>query len=129
MLPAPPVPAQTNDSLSAEEGLSVVDKESTSDRGGGGGEWMKLDDDLGYLDDLDVMRDYGVDAFLVERLQASVSGGASDGTAETTSSSEGGTVDAPLAPVGRADSDGINYGPRERSGSTRGPVEEGGARA
>lgn len=37
--------------------------------------------------------------------QASVAGGAGDGTAETTGSCEGGTVDAPSIPVRRADSD------------------------
>ena len=63
MLPAPPVPALTNDSLSSEEEGSVVDREDTSDQGGGsvGG---NLIDDLDHLDDLDVMSGLYVEAFL-----------------------------------------------------------------
>ena len=105
VLPAPPVPAQTNDSLPAEQGGSVADDECTPDQSGGEAV-DELFDDLAHLDDLDATWGFGEDAFLQERSQqAPAAGGAGDGTAETTGSSEAGTVDDPSVPAGTADSD------------------------
>ena len=57
MLPAPPVPAQTNDSLPTVEGGSIADDEGTSDRGGGGVEdelFVAAHDDMANSNGVDV---------------------------------------------------------------------------
>ena len=72
MLPAPPAPVQTNDSLSTEERGGIADDDSTSDRDVRGvvNELVDvLDDDLAHLNSLDVMRDFDLDAFLQEHRQ------------------------------------------------------------
>ena len=81
--PAPPVPAQGNDSLSTEVGGSKADDVSTSDRGGEGA-MDELDDGLARLNDLDVTWGLNLDASLQKRAQqAPAAGEAGDGTAET----------------------------------------------
>ena len=83
VLPAPPVPAQTNDSLSTEERGSTADDESTSDGVGGGVVEVvvdELEDDLAHLNNLDVTWGFDLDAFLQERRQqAPAAGDAGDG--------------------------------------------------
>ena len=113
MLPAPPVPAQTNDSLPTVEGGSIADDEGTSDRGGGGVVDALVDelgDDLAHLNNLDLTWGFDLDAFLPERgQQAPAAGDAGHGKAETTGSSRGGRKRddrfVSLAPVEMADSE------------------------
>lgn len=63
----------------------------------------ELNDDLPYLNDLDVTWGFYLDAVLQEGTQqALAAGNATDGIAETIGSSEGGAVDASLAQVGKA---------------------------
>ena len=106
MLPAPSVLAQTNDSLSAEEEGSVADDESSSDQGDGGGPKGLMIDDLAHLDDLHVAWGFDIVSISQERSQqASVAGGpVTEQPRPTISSSDGGKVDNPSVPVGRADS-------------------------
>ena len=117
-LPAPPVPAQTNDSLSTRERGSIADDESTSDRGDGG-VVDELDDDLAHLNDLDATWSFDLNAFLQERREqvpitgdAGDASDASDEKAETIGSSQGRVVDASSAPAGRAESETIGSSQR-----------------
>lgn len=105
VLPTPPVPTQMNGSLSTEEGRSIVDDKSTWDQGRG-----VVVDELGYdlaqLDDLNVVWECDLDAFLRERTQhVSATGDADDGIHETMCPSEWGAVDTPWTLAGRADND------------------------
>ena len=69
--------------------------------------WLdELDDDLAYLNNLDVTWGLDLDAFLQERRQqAPAAGDARDGETETIGSFQGGAVGAFSAPVGRAESE------------------------
>ena len=126
MLPAPPAPVQTNDSLSTEERGGIADDDSTSDRDVRGvvNELVDvLDDDLAHLNSLDVMRDFDLDPFLQEhRQQALAAGDAGDGKAEAIGSSQGGEVDASSAPAERVESEAIGW-------SQRGAVDANAKRA
>ena len=63
----------------------------------------ELDDDLAHLNDLDSTGGFDLSVFLQERRQqASAAGDTGDGKAEIIGSSQGGTVNASLAPAGRA---------------------------
>ena len=104
--PNPPVPAQTNDSLPMEDGGSIADDESTSDRGGGGGVEelvYELDDDLAHLNNLDVTWGFDLDVFCTSAdSRPPAAGDAGDGKVETIGSSQRGAVDASSVPTGRA---------------------------
>ena len=93
-----------NDSRSTEEEGPIADDENTSDRDGRG-DVHELDDHLAHLNDLDMTWGFDPDTFLQERRQqAPAAGDAGNGKAETIGSSQGGAVDAFLAPAGRAKS-------------------------
>ena len=118
--PAPPAPAQENDSLSTEERGSVADDESTLVQGGWGVA-DELIDDLAHMNDLDLMWGFDLDAFLIERAQqAPAVGEAGGGTLETIGSCQRGAVDVPLVPEGRADRDDW-FVSRGRGGRPLGP--------
>ena len=96
-----------NDSRSTEEEGPIADDENTSDRDGRG-DVHELDDHLAHLNDLDMTWGFDPDTFLQERRQqAPAAGDAGNGKAETIGSSQGGAVDAFLAPAGRAKSETI----------------------
>ena len=116
VLPAPPVPAQTNNSWSTEESRSIADDEITPDRDGRGVVYEMVDelnDDLAHLNNFDVTWGFDLDAFLEEhRQQVPAAADAGNGKPETISSSQGGAVNASSALAGRVES--------ETSGSPQG---------
>ena len=111
--PAPPAPAETNDSPSTEKGGSEADGVSKPD-GGDGGVVDELDDGLAHLDDLDVTWGFDLGASMQGRAQqAPATGEAGDGTRETKGSSQEGAVDASSVSMGRVET-------AEKMGSSQG---------
>lgn len=105
MLPAPHVPAKSNDPLSTEEGESEADDGNMSNQGGEG-VVDEMDDGLVHVNDLELTWGFDLEGVVrgVRPADAwTATGGAGYGATYTMGSSPGGAVDSPSAPVERVE--------------------------